>query len=52
LDNDDFSELVKMVSAAFIEAEVAVRVERILEEKVEKVLESKISTDYLLGLWK
>ncbi|WP_141699374.1 hypothetical protein [Candidatus Thiosymbion oneisti] len=51
LDDDDFNELMKMASAAFIEAEVAT-IETEIEDKVERVLEDKIPMDYLLGLWK
>lgn len=44
LEDDDFSELVKIASAAFIEVEIL--------DKVENVLENKGIDDYLLGLWK
>lgn len=44
LDDDDFSTLVKMASAVFVEAEVA--------DKVEKFLQNKAPVDYLLGFRK
>lgn len=44
LDDDDFGEVVRIASAAFIESEVT--------EKVERVLESKVPNDVLLRLWK
>ena len=44
LNDDDFSELVKIASAAFVEAEIS--------EKVENILEKHKLDDLLLGLWK
>ncbi|VFM96562.1 MAG: hypothetical protein BECKG1743F_GA0114225_101704 [Candidatus Kentron sp. G] len=36
LDDDDFSELVKMASAMFVEAEILGRVENVLNDALEK----------------
>jgi len=44
VNDDDFRELVRMASAAFIEAEIS--------DRVERVLEKKTLDDILLGLWK
>lgn len=44
LNDDDFRELVKMASAAFIEAEIS--------DRVEIFLEKKTLDDVLLGFWK
>ncbi|MBT8419872.1 MAG: hypothetical protein KJO08_03325 [Gammaproteobacteria bacterium] len=49
LDDDDFGELVKMVSAVFIEAEISNRVENILDGAVDKQLfsiEKQLSKSY------
>jgi len=44
LNDDDFSELVRMASAILIETEISDRVDRILEKKN--------LDDLLLGFWK
>jgi hypothetical protein len=44
LNDEHFSELVKIASAAFIEAEIS--------DRVESVLENKALDDLLLSLWK
>ena len=44
LTDDNFSELVKLASAAFIEAEIS--------ERVENVLQHKKLDDLLMSIWK
>jgi len=51
LNDADFSELVEMISDAFIEDQVAV-IEAEIANKVERVLKGKVSPDYLLRLCK
>ena len=44
LDDQDFGELIRISSAAFIESE--------LNEKIDRVLENHIPHNVFLGLWK
>jgi hypothetical protein len=44
LSDDDFSELVKMASAIFVETEIS--------DRVESILENKNLDNLVLGLWK
>nr|VFJ56797.1 MAG: hypothetical protein BECKFW1821A_GA0114235_106420 [Candidatus Kentron sp. FW]VFJ69916.1 MAG: hypothetical protein BECKFW1821B_GA0114236_11744 [Candidatus Kentron sp. FW] len=48
IDDGDFHELVKMASAAFVEAEISNRVENVLGSKAL----NKTLNDQLLKLWK
>ncbi|MCB2261727.1 MAG: hypothetical protein LGR52_02120 [Candidatus Thiosymbion ectosymbiont of Robbea hypermnestra] len=50
LTDDDFSALVEMASATFIEAEVATKVAQVIDNKLSKEMKNQLFIDYLLGL--
>jgi len=51
LNDADFSEMVEMISAAFIEDQIAA-IEAEIANKVERGLKGEVSPDYLPGLCK